>query len=86
MQGWAVTASATTVLLAGSGVQQGREHTMAMQEHTPLPTACEVLGYHTLVDLQQGLDHEAMAFENAVVELAAQENAYATAQAAKVAL
>jgi serine/threonine-protein kinase PpkA len=86
MRGWAVTASTTTVLLAGSGVQLGREHAMGMQEVTPLPNACEVLGYRTRLDLQQGLDREAMAFENAVVELAARENAHATARAAKAAL
>lgn len=86
MRGWAITASATTVVFAGSGVQQGREHAMGMQDAPTLPNACEVLGYHTQLDLKHGLDREAMAFENAVLELTAQENAHATAHAAKAAL
>jgi serine/threonine-protein kinase PpkA len=83
MLGWAVTASATTTLLAGSGVHLGREQSLGIDGPTPLPTACEVLDYRGAGDLQQGLDSAVIAFESAVVELAAQDNAQTTARAAK---
>jgi serine/threonine-protein kinase PpkA len=83
MLGWAVTASATTTLLAGSGVHLGREQSLGIDGPTPIPTACEVLDYRGVDDLQQGLDSAVIAFESAVVELAAQDNAQTTARAAK---
>jgi serine/threonine-protein kinase PpkA len=81
--GWAIAASTTTTQLAGDGVQLGREQALGNPGAAALPSACEVLGYHTSLNLQHGLDKEAMAFEKAVIELTVQENAQTTARAAK---
>ena len=84
--GWVVVASAQTTDLAGDGVDAGRSKVIKIRGRDQSVSACEVLGYHSDVDLQLGSVNAEQAFLDADIGSAAQENSQITARAAKGAL